>query len=774
MEVMGFRYLRLELIIGNDMKRLINNIMLLILLTGCTATDKDAKMERYIDNLISRMTLREKIGQMTLPTGGDLVSGSVKNSELSESIRKGEVGGILNVKGVEKISELQRIAVEESRLGIPLIVGADVVHGYETIFPIPLAMSCSWDTTLIERAARISAIEASADGVSWTYSPMVDICRDARWGRTAEGAGEDPYLGSLIASAYVRGYQGDNMKGDDEIMSCVKHFALYGASESGRDYNVVDMSRNRMYNGYFAPYKAAVDAGAGSVMSSFNTVDGIPATANKWLLTDVLRNEWGFDGFVVTDYNSIDEMRMHGYAGLKEASARALIAGTDMDMVSYGYMKTLEESVKDGRISESLIDKACRRILEAKYRLGLFDNPYKYCDVLRAKTELFTPEHRQVAREIAAKTFVLMKNKDNILPLKGNERIALVGPLADARNNMCGTWSMGCETDEHISVYDGLKRAVGADVSIRYAKGSNIYYDADTEKGAVGIRPLERGDDAKMLKEALDAASSSDIIIAAVGECSEMSGESASRSDIRIPDAQRSLLKALFGTGKPVIILLFTGRPLDLSLESEHAAAILNVWFGGSEAGDAIANVLYGKVNPSGRLTTSFPRSIGQVPIYYNHMNTGRPDSDDTKFNRYGSNYIDESNTPLYPFGYGLSYTEFKYGDICLSRDTISFNEKLEVTVPVTNNGNYDGIETVQLYIRDLYADVCRPIKELRSFKQVFIPRGKTENVSFILSVEDLKYYDSTGNFTVESGDFDLMVGPNSSNVQCKHFYLSK
>ncbi|WP_300793339.1 beta-glucosidase BglX [uncultured Bacteroides sp.] len=748
--------------------------MLLIFLTGCTATDKDAKVESYIDNLLSRMTLREKIGQMTLPTGGDLVSGSVKNSELSESIRKGEVGGILNVKGVEKISELQRIAVEESRLGIPLIVGADVVHGYETIFPIPLAMSCSWDTTLIERAARISAIEASADGVSWTYSPMVDICRDARWGRIAEGAGEDPYLGSLIATAYVRGYQGDNMKEEDEIMSCVKHFALYGASESGRDYNVVDMSRNRMYNGYFSPYKAAVEAGAGSVMSSFNTVDGIPATANKWLLTDVLRNEWGFDGLIVTDYNSIGEMQAHGYAAdLKEASARALMAGTDMDMVSCGYIKTLEESVKDGRVDESLIDKACRKVLEAKYKLGLFDNPYKYCDDIRAKTELFTPEHRQAAREIAARTFVLMKN-NNILPLKGNEKIALVGPLADARNNMCGTWSMGCKTDGHISVYDGLKRALGTDVSIRYAKGSNLYYDEDTEKGATGGHPLEREDDALMLKEALNIASSSDIIIAAVGECAEMSGESASRSDIRIPDAQRSLLKALFGTGKPVIILLFTGRPLDLSWESEHAAAILNVWFGGSESGDAIADVLYGKVNPSGRLTTSFPRSIGQVPIYYNHMNTGRPDGDDARFNRYESNYIDESNTPLYPFGYGLSYTEFKYGDASLSRDTISSNEKIEVSVPVTNNGNYDGIETVQLYIRDLYADVCRPVKELRSYKQVFIPRGKTENVRFTLSVEDLKYYDSKGKYTVESGDFDLMVGPNSSNVQRKHFYLSK
>lgn len=747
-------------------------IALSLLLVSCTTTHEDAAMDRYIDGLLSRMTLHEKIGQMTLPTGGDLVSGSVMNSELSESIRKGEVGGILNVKGVEKIYELQRIAVEESRLGIPLIVGADVVHGYETIFPIPLAMSCSWDTTLVERAARIAAKEASADGVSWTYSPMVDICRDARWGRIAEGAGEDPYLGSLMAAAYVRGYQGDNMKNVDEIMACVKHFALYGASESGRDYNVVDMSRNRMYNGYFAPYKAAVDAGAGSIMSSFNTVDGIPATANKWLLTDVLRKEWGFKGFVVTDYNSIGEMQMHGYADLKDASVKALTAGTDMDMVSDGYLKTLEESVNNGTVDESLIDESCRRILEAKYRLGLFDNPYKYCDTVRAKTELFTSAHRQASREIAAKTFVLLKNRNNILPLKGTEKIALVGPLADARNNMCGTWSMGCETDAHISVYDGLKRALGAKASILYAKGSNLYQDEITEKGAVGNRPLERGDDTAMLNKALSIASSADVIIAAVGECAEMSGESASRTDIRIPDAQRKLLEALFKTGKPVVVLLFTGRPLDLSAESENAAAILSVWFGGSETGDAIADVLFGKVNPSGRLTVSFPRSVGQVPIYYNHLNTGRPDSDDTKFNRYESNYLDENNTPLYPFGYGLGYSSFTYGEMTMSRDTVSMGESVEITVPVTNTGKFDGEETVQLYIHDLLADVVRPVKELRAFRKVLIKSGETENIKFKITADNLKYYNSLLQYTVEPGSFQIMVGPNSSEVQTKSLYL--
>lgn len=746
----------------------------LLISVGCSNMTGGNEMDKYIDNLMSKMTLREKLGQMNLPTGGDLVSGSVMNSELSESIRKQEIGGFLNVKGVEKIYQLQKIAVEETRLGIPMIVGADVVHGYETIFPIPLALSCTWDTTLIEKAARVSAKEASADGVSWTYSPMVDICRDARWGRISEGGGEDPFLGSLISAAYVKGYQGNNMEGNDEIMSCVKHFALYGASESGRDYNVCDMSRNRMYNEYFQPYKAAVKAGVGSIMSSFNTIDGIPATANKWLLTDVLRNEWGFDGFVVTDYNSIGEMHNHGYTDLKEGAKRALAAGTDMDMVSSGFINTLEESVKNGAIDEKLIDQACRRILEAKYKLGLFDNPYKYCDTLRAKSELFTAENRAIAREIAAQTFVLLKNKNKTLPIKDKKRIALIGPMANQQNNMCGNWSMGCETDKHITVYEGLKFALGDKAIINYSKGSNIYYDEETEKNATGMRPIERGDDNLLFKEAMTIAKSSDVIVAVMGECSEMSGESASRTDIQIPDAQKNLLKSLVETEKPVVLVLFTGRPLDLSWESENVDAILNVWFAGSEAGDAIADVLLGKVNPSGKLTTSFPRNVGQVPIYYNRMNTGRPDYEDNKFNRFASNYLDVSNTPLYPFGYGLSYTEFKYGDMSLSNDTISMTEKLKVTIPVTNTGDCDGTEIVQLYIRDLYADVTRPIKELKSFKKVMIKKGQTENIVFEIDSENLKYYNSEFKYGVEPGMFDIMIGPNSAKLQKKQFYLKE
>ena len=570
---------------------------------------EDSKMDQFISELMGKMTLREKLGQLNLPSGGDMTTGLVQNSPLADAIRKQEIGGFFNVMGVEKIRELQRIAVEETRLKIPLVVGMDVIHGYKTVFPIPLAMSCSWDTVAVSRAASIAAKEASADGISWTFSPMVDIARDARWGRIAEGNGEDPYLGAAMARAYVQGYQGNNLKKSDEhIMSCVKHFAFYGASESGRDYNLADMSRIRMYNEYMAPYRAAVEAGAGSVMSSFNTVDGVPATANKWLLTDLLRNEWGFNGLLVTDYNSIGEMNTHGVAPLKEATARALNAGTDMDMVSYGFLNTLEESLKEGTVTEERINEACRRVLEMKYRLGLFDDPYKYCQPERAKKDLFTKENRSVARQIAAETFVLLKNDNGVLPLKKQGRIALIGPMGDARNNMCGMWSGTCDTDQHGTLLEGLRAAVGSQAEILYAKGSNIYYDELTERGATGVRPLQRGDNKQLLEEALQTAAKADVIVAALGECSEMSGESASRTDIRIPDAQQDLLKALKATGKPVILLLFAGRPLDLTWEANNIPAILNVWFGGSETGDAVADVLFGKVSPSGKLTTTFPR----------------------------------------------------------------------------------------------------------------------------------------------------------------------
>lgn len=732
---------------------------------------EDSKMDQFISELMGKMTLREKLGQLNLPSGGDMTTGLVQNSPLADAIRKQEIGGFFNVMGVEKIRELQRIAVEETRLKIPLVVGMDVIHGYKTVFPIPLAMSCSWDTVAVSRAASIAAKEASADGISWTFSPMVDIARDARWGRIAEGNGEDPYLGAAMARAYVQGYQGNNLKKSDEhIMSCVKHFAFYGASESGRDYNLADMSRIRMYNEYMAPYRAAVEAGAGSVMSSFNTVDGVPATANKWLLTDLLRNEWGFNGLLVTDYNSIGEMNTHGVAPLKEATARALNAGTDMDMVSYGFLNTLEESLKEGTVTEERINEACRRVLEMKYRLGLFDDPYKYCQPERAKKDLFTKENRSVARQIAAETFVLLKNDNGVLPLKKQGRIALIGPMGDARNNMCGMWSGTCDTDQHGTLLEGLRAAVGSQAEILYAKGSNIYYDELTERGATGVRPLQRGDNKQLLEEALQTAAKADVIVAALGECSEMSGESASRTDIRIPDAQQDLLKALKATGKPVILLLFAGRPLDLTWETNNIPAILNVWFGGSETGDAVADVLFGKVSPSGKLTTTFPRSVGQVPIYYSQVNTGRPDPNPNEFNRFQSNYIDCRNDGLYPFGYGMSYTTFEYGEMRLSQEVMPKGGNIKVTVTVKNTGNYDADEIVQLYLRDCYADIARPVKELKGFQRISLKKGESREVTFTLTDEHLKYYNSGLKYGYDPGDFQVMIGPNSRDVQTKTF----
>lgn len=753
-------------------KHLLSGTLCVLLLSSCLSQTRksDTEMDSFVTGLMNRMTLREKLGQLNLPSGGDLVTGSVMNSELGEMIRKQEIGGFFNVKGAKKIYDLQRLAIEGSRLKIPLLVGADVIHGYETIFPIPLALSCSWDTLAVERMARISAVEASANGINWTFSPMVDICRDSRWGRIAEGSGEDPYLGSLLAKAYVRGYQGDNMQGKDEILACVKHFALYGASEAGRDYNTVDMSRLRMYNEYLAPYKAAVEAGVGSVMSSFNVVDGIPATANKWLLTDLLRNEWGFQGLLVTDYNSIGEMSSHGVASLKEASVRALQAGTDMDMVSCGFLNTLEESLKEGKITEEQVNTACRHVLEAKYRLGLFSDPYKYCDTLRAEKELYTTDHRAAARKIAAETFVLLKNTDNLLPLERKGKIALIGPMADARNNMCGMWSMTCTPSRHGTLLEGIRSAAGDQAEILYAKGSNMYYDTALEKGAVGIRPLERGDDRQLLSEALHTAARADVVVVALGECAEMSGESASRTELEIPDAQQDLLKALVKTGKPVILLLFTGRPLVLNWEEANVHSILNVWFGGSETGDAVADVLFGKVTPCGKLTTTFPRSVGQLPLFYNHLSTGRPDPDNHVFNRYSSNYLEVSNEPLYPFGYGLSYTKFTYGDMRLSSETLPKNGEMIISVTVSNEGDYDGYEIVQLYLHDIYAEIARPVKELKSFERIFLKKGESREVKFVITENELKFYNSELQYVYEPGEFDVMVGPNSRDVQTKHF----
>lgn len=518
----------------------------------------EGNMDKFVTELMSKMTLQEKLGQLNLPVTGNITTGQAKSSDVAGKISRGEVGGLFNLKGVKAIREMQELAVEKSRLGIPLLFGMDVIHGYETVFPIPLGLSCTWDMEAIEKSARIAAVEASADGICWTFSPMVDICRDARWGRVSEGNGEDPYLGTEIAKAMVRGYQGEKMERNDEVMACVKHFALYGAIEAGRDYNTVDMSRNRMFNEYFPPYKAAAEAGAGSFMSSFNEVDGIPATANRWLMTDVLRNQWGFDGFVVTDYTAIAEMVDHGIGDLQEVSARALKAGTDMDMVADGFIGTLEKSLKEGKVSMQDIDTACRRMLEAKYKLGLFKDPYKYCDLKRPAKDLYNAQHRAEARRIAAESFVLLKNQNNLLPLQKKGNIALIGPLANTRTNMPGTWSVAATPQRYSTLLEGLQRAVGNQANVLYAQGSNLMYDADYQTRATMFgREIPRGDDKKLLEEALNVAAQADVIVAALGESSEMSGECSSRTELEMPDAQRDLLDALLKTGKPVVLVHF-------------------------------------------------------------------------------------------------------------------------------------------------------------------------------------------------------------------------
>ena len=742
-------------------------------------------MDRFIDALMKKMTVEEKIGQLNLPVSGEIVTGQAQNSDVAKKIEQGLVGGLLNLKGVEKIRDVQKLAIEKSRLGIPLIFGMDVVHGYETIFPIPLGLSCSWDMEAIRKSARIAATEASADGISWTFSPMVDISRDPRWGRVSEGNGEDPFLGGAIAKAMVSGYQGidlnNQLKRNDEIMACVKHFALYGAGEAGRDYNTVDMSRNRMFNEYMYPYQAAVDAGVGSVMASFNEIDGVPATANKWLMTDVLRKQWGFDGFVVTDFTGISEMIAHGIGDLQTVSARALNAGVDMDMVSEGFTGTIKKSIDEGKISMETLDKACRRILEAKYKLGLFDNPYKYCDLKRPKRDIFTKEHRDAARKIAGESFVLLKNDKSgssvnpTLPLKKEGTVAVIGPLANTRSNMPGTWSVAARLNDYPSVYEGLKEMMAGKVNITYAKGSNLISDAAYEERATMFgRSLNRDNrtDKEILDEALKVAANADVIIAALGESSEMSGESSSRTNLDLPDVQRTLLEALLKTGKPVVLTLFTGRPLTLTWEQEHVPAILNVWFGGSEAAYAIGDVLFGDVNPSGKLTMTFPKNVGQIPLFYNHKNTGRPLPEGKWFEKFRSNYLDVDNDPLYPFGYGLSYTNFQYSNITLSAPTMGQDGSVTAMVTVTNTGKYDGAEVVQLYIRDLVGSITRPVKELKGFDKIFLKAGESKTVSFKITPELLRFYDYELNFVAEPGDFDIMIGGSSQSVKTAHLSL--
>lgn len=759
----------------------------LLLMTVCmvwTVPCHAQDMKTFIDDLMSRMTLEEKLGQMNQLSGEDINTGEPQKSHIGREVIAGHVGSVLNVQGVEKIRTLQRVAVEQSRLGIPLLVGLDVIHGYETLFPIPLGMAATWDIPGIERSAHIAATEAGANGIAWTFSPMVDISLDARWGRQAEGAGEDPFLGSRIAEAMVRGYQGPNYQGDtpmqeaDRILCCVKHFALYGASESGRDYNTVDMSRQRMYNQYFEPYRAAVEAGAGSVMSSFNIVEGLPATSNRWLLTDVLRNEWKFGGFVVTDYASIAEMKTHGIGPLKKSSALALKAGTDMDMVARGFIQTLAASLEEGTVTQEQIDQACRRILEAKYRLGLFADPYKYCDAKRSQRLTYCKEHRQEARRLTTESFVLLRNEGNILPLERKGRIALIGPMADNREDMAGTWSFSAKHDKYRTLREALTDELKGRAELLCCQGCNLVEDAYVQQRLSeghSVKPVPRVDDEAAMKEAMEMAQKSDIILCAMGESAWMSGEGASRTNLELPAPQRRLLEQLLTLGKPVVLLNFSGRATVLKWESEHVPAIMNVWFG-SECADALCDVLFGRVSPSGRLTVSMPKTVGQLPLYYNQLPTGRPVGDDATFNVFTGNYLDTKNGPVYPFGYGLTYSHVTYSNLRCENPVADATAKhpvyimtrtspLRVTVTVTNDGKYDVDEVVQLYIHDLEACISRPMMELKGFERIHLKKSESRDVTFSITPDLLAFYNHALEHTIEDGDFDVMVGPN-----CKEY----
>ena len=757
------------------MKKLMFLAVAVFVFISCGKQEQKSEMDTFISDLMVQMTIQEKIGQLNLVTpGGGILTGSVVSTDVEEKVKAGKVGGIFGIYGPDKLRQAQKLAVDESRLGIPMIFGSDVIHGYKTTFPIPLGISASWDMELIEKSAQIAAKEATADGIFWNFSPMVDIARDPRWGRVAEGAGEDPFLGSRVSEAMVRGYQQDDLARENTMMATVKHMALYGASEAGRDYNTVDMSRNRMFNDYMPPYKAAVDAGVGCVMSSFNDVDGIPASANRWLLTDLLRDDWGFDGFVVSDYTSVNEMMAHGLGDLQAVSALALKAGLDMDMVGEGFLTTLEKSLEEGKVTETEIDLACRRVLEAKYKLGLFDDPYRYFDKTRPEKDILTTENRQAAREVAAHSFVLLKNNNQVLPLKKSGTVALIGPLADNKNNMLGTWAPTGDPQLSIPILEGVKNVAGDAVNVLYAKGANISDDPvfAAKVNVFGTRiDIDERSPEVMIREAVSTARRADVVIAVVGEATEMSGESGNRTNLDVPESQKKLIRALAETGKPLVLVLMAGRPLTIEEEVELADAILLTWHPGAEAGNAIADVLFGDYNPAGKLTMTFPRNVGQIPIYYAHRNTGRPQAGDT-FEKFKTNYLDSPNSPLFPFGYGLSYTTFDYSNVSLNKSKISTGETLEAKVTVTNTGDFDGDEVVQLYIRDVVTSITRPVKELKGFQKIFLKAGESKEVSFILSEEDLKFYNYDLDFVAEPGEFIVFIGTNSDEVKEARFFL--
>ena len=742
-------------------------MMLTVSASGQRMTREQTK-QKFITELIKKMTFEEKVAQLNLitPTAG---TGPFKTRRATEKLKDGTAANVLSMRGTPQRIYERAAYAENTRLKIPYLLALDIIHGYKTVFPIPLGLSCSWDTVLIEKTARIAAVEATAMGYHQTYSPMVDITRDPRWGRVMEGSGEDPYLGSLIARAMVKGYQGDDLSDETSLLACVKHFVLYGAAEAGRDYNTVDMSRQTMYQYYLPPYKAAIDAGAGSIMTSFNDIEGIPATANRWLLTDLLRDDWGFEGFVVSDYNCVQELIPHGVAAnYKEAVRKAIDAGLDMDMTSEGYTTFLKELVEEGTVTEKQVDVACRRVLEVKYDLGLFDDPYKNYDPDKAERVTLTKENKDIARSAAAQSMVLLKNENETLPLNTKMKLALIGPLIDDQYEMFSMWSPDGKADSVVTILEGIRQQNNYLVS---AEGTFLtdepgylrnfgYYDEDEQREKVA--------------QALKLTESADVIVAVLGESRKVSGEAKSMTNISLPRCQRELLKQLKATGKPVVLVLLNGRPLTLADDLQFADAVLVAWRPGTMAGPALADVLFGKYNPSGKLTMTFPRSVGQIPVYYNHKNTGRPFKDGER-GTFKSRYLDEMNSPLFPFGFGLSYTTFNYSEISLS-DTLLAGEngKLLVNVELSNTGKYAGEETVQLYLNDAVASIVRPVKELKKFEKVFLQPGETKQVQFLIKPEDLKFYNHDLNWDWEPGEFVVYVGTNSRDVKSATFVWTK
>lgn len=736
---------------------MLKNSLYIILILMITNKVQGQNYESKVDALMAKMTLEEKIGQTVMYGGGWDKTGPIVNTQFEKHIANGNTGAMLNVYTVEGTNALQKVAVEKTRLGIPLLFGYDVIHGHRTIFPINLAMSCTWDLGLIEESSRIAAEEASAEGLHWTFAPMVDIARDPRWGRISEGAGEDVYLGSQIAKAYVRGFQGEDLSATNTILACAKHYVAYGAAQAGRDYHTTNMSEAELRNTYLPPFKATVDANVQTFMSGFNELNGVPTSGNKFTLRDVLRQEWDFNGFVVSDYTSINEMIMHGFAKDSIASARiGMNAGVDMDMMGEVYRKYLKQLVESGEVEEKIIDDACKRILLTKFKLGLFEDPYRYSDEKRQKETIYKPEFLETARKIASASSVLLKNDSNTLPIAKNKTIALIGPLAKDEYHINGNWGgAGDRNGKSVSVYEGLQEYI-SDKTIFYSKGCEI---ESSEKSG--------------FRMAIETAKKADEVILVMGESYHQSGEAASRTNLKIPGVQPELIKAIREAvpNKKITLVLMNGRPLNISEDIPNVDAILEAWWPGTMGGLGVADILFGRYNPSGKLTATFPRNVGQVPIYYNMKNTGRPIPKNNPKEDYKSNYIDVPNTPLFPFGYGLSYTTFEYSDLKLSSNSINRNGTLKASVKITNTGAYDGEEIVQLYIRDIVGSITRPVKELKGFKKIMLKKGESQTVEFEISTDDLKYYNNEGVFGVEPGEFQIAIAP-SSDFEFQHKFI--